>query len=335
MVSVLDVAEHAGVSSATVSRVLGGRVPVSAETKLRVLKSVERLGYHPNTMARGLRSGRGRAVALVTGDIEQGAYAALAKHLQAAIEAIGLDLLLFNLGHREERLRQLLVTAPSLGLRAVLLATPHVMEMNELMPLIRAASGAGVTVISLSQDLVSSGIASILHDDAGGAELAVTHLLAQGRGPIAFLGRVETSAVGRERFNGYARALTHAGQVPDPALVWDILHGYRADAGYQAVSRAIDAGHQFGAVFAASDELALGAIAAAQDRGLTVPADMAVIGFGGLEWGRFTRPSLTTVALDVAAVGVAVGEEFQALSEGTAPVRRRAFMPRLILRASV
>src|SRR5215468_7925940 len=89
MVSVVAVASHAGVSPATVSRVLAGRVPVSAETRARVLEAIEQLGYRPNEVARSLRAGRGRSVALVTGDIEQGIYATLAKRVQGELETLG------------------------------------------------------------------------------------------------------------------------------------------------------------------------------------------------------------------------------------------------------
>ena len=89
MVSVVAVASHAKVSPATVSRVLAGRVPVATETRARVLKAIEELGYRPNEVARSLRVGRGRSVALVTGDIEQGIYATLAKHVQGELESAG------------------------------------------------------------------------------------------------------------------------------------------------------------------------------------------------------------------------------------------------------
>lgn len=321
-------------SSATVSRVLGGRVSVATETRARVLRSVQRLGYTPNAMARGLRSGRGRAVALVTGDIEQGVYAALAKHVQAAMEPIGLDLVLFNLGHREDRLRRLIESAPSLGLRGVLLASPHVMDMAELSPLFEAAAATGVAFISLSQDLSPVGILSIVHDDAGGARAAVAHLLRAGRGPVAFLGRIATSAVGRERYNGYRQAVQATGRAPEPALVWDIAEGYRADAGHGAVSRALVAGQAFSAVFAASDELALGAMAAVTDHGLSIPADVAIVGFGGLEWGRYTRPAITTVALDVEAIGMAVGQAFRVIDERGMPPDRLVVATSLLVRGS-
>jgi DNA-binding LacI/PurR family transcriptional regulator len=334
MVSVVSVATHAGVSPATVSRVLAGRVPVSLETRARVLKAIEELGYRPNELARSLRVGRGRSVALVTGDIEQGIYATLAKHVQGELEALGLDLVLFNLGHRQDRLRHFLERAPSLGLRGILLSSPHVMNMQELAPVMRAAAKSGIDILSVSQDLSTFGFTSIVHDDTGGAALATEHLFARKRTPVAFVGRIATSAVGRGRFEGYRKILKARGHKVDPKLVWDISQGYRADAGYQAMLEALDQGLSFRAVVAASDELALGCIAAVVDRGLLIPSDMAVVGFGGLAWGAFSRPALTTVSLDTAAIAEAVGHFFKARDGSAWPDKRQVMPAKLVLRQS-
>ena len=316
------------------SRVLAGRVPVATETRARVLKAIEQLGYRPNEVARSLRVGRGRSVALVTGDIEQGIYATLAKHVQGELEALGLDLVLFNLGHRQDRLRHFLERAPSLGLRGILLSSPHVMDMEELAPVMSAAVKSGIEILSVSQDLSGYGFPSIIHDDVGGAATATAHLLARRRTPVAFVGRIATSAVGRARFEGYRKALKAHGQKVDPALVWDISQGYRADAGHQAMSEALAKGLRFRAVVAASDELALGCMAAAADRGFAIPDDMAVVGFGGLAWVGFTRPAMTTVALDVDAIARAVGDFFKARESGARPAKRRVIPANLVLRQS-
>lgn len=334
MVSVVAVATHAKVSPATVSRVLAGRVPVAAETRARVLKAIEQLGYRPNEVARSLRAGRGRSVALVTGDIEQGIYAALAKHVQGELEALGLDLVLFNLGHRQDRLRHFVERAPSLGLRGILLSSPHVMDMDELAPVMSAAVKSGIDILSVSQDLSAHGFPSIIHDDVGGAAKAAAHLMARQHLLVAFVGRIATSAIGRARFEGYRTALKARGHKIDPALVWDISQGYRADAGYQAMSEALAKGLPFRAVVAASDELALGCMAAAIDRGLAVPDDMAVVGFGGLAWVGFARPALTTVALDVDAIAGAVGDFFKSRAGGARPSSRRVIPADLVLRQS-
>lgn len=334
MVSVVSVAAHAGVSPATVSRVLAGRIPVSTETRARVLKAIEELGYRPNEVARSLRAGRGRSVALVTGDIEQGIYATLAKHVQGELETLGLDLLLFNLGHRQDRLRHFLERAPSLGLRGILLSSPHVMDMEELAPVMRSAAKSGIDILSVSQDLSSFGFPSIVHDDAGGGAMATAHLLAERRTRIAFVGRIATSAVGRARFEGYRNTLRTRGHKIDQSLVWDTSQGYRADAGYQAMSEALAKGLRFGAVVAASDELALGCMAAAADHGLAIPGDMAVVGFGGLAWVGFARPAMSTVVLDTGALARAVGDFFRARDSGARPGKRRLIPANLVLRQS-
>jgi DNA-binding LacI/PurR family transcriptional regulator len=252
MVSVISVASYAGVSPATVSRVLAGRVPVATETRARVLKAIEQLGYQPNEVASSLRVGRGRSVALVTGDIEQGIYATLAKHAQGELKALGLDLVLINLGHRQDRLRHFLERAPSLGLRGILMSSPHVMDMEELAPVMRTATKSGIDILSVSQDLSSFGFPSIIHDDAGGAAMATAHLLAKRGIQVAFVGRIASSAIGRAWFEGYRKALKARSHKIDQSLVWDISHGYRADAGYQAMSEALAKGRRFRAVVAAS-----------------------------------------------------------------------------------
>ena len=152
--------------------------------------------------------------------------------------------------------------------------------------------------------------------------------------PVAFVGRIATSAIGRARFDGYRKALKAHGQKVDPALVWDISQGYRADAGHQAMSEALAKGLRFRAVVAASDESALGCMAAAADCGFAIPDDMAIVGFGGLAWVGFARPAMTTVALDAGAIARAVGDFFKARESGARLAKRRVIPANLVLRQS-
>ena len=278
MVSVVAVAAHAGVSPATVSRVIAGRVPVATETRARVLEGGRAAGLRPNEVARSLRVGRGRSVGCwSTGDIEQGIYATLAKHVQSELEALGLDLVLFNLGHREDRLRHFLERAPSLGLRGIVLSSPHVMDMDGLTPVMRRRPRAASRYSRSARTSAPSASRSIVHDDVGGGGIgnrAPAGPAAARRSPSS--GASKTSAIGRARFDGYRDALHAHGEKLDPALVWDISEGYRADAGYRAMSEALANGLRCRAVLAASDELALGCMAAAADRGLAMPGDIAV-----------------------------------------------------------
>lgn len=334
MVNVFDVAQLAEVSSATVSRVLSGSSLVRAETRAKVIKAVEALGYKPNSFAQNLRKGRGSSVALVTGDIEHGIYPGLAKHLQHELEQIKLNLVLFNLGHSQERLRYILQHAAATGLRALLLATADVLDMDELKPLVERATAEGIAILSVSQRLEKFGIDSIVHDDRRGARIAVEHMLAGGRRRIAYLGRIGTSAVGSARAAGYRHALRRAGLLLDPALVWDVQEGFRGEAGYRTTSAALDRGLRVDAIVAASDELASGAMAALLDRGLSVPDSVAVTGFGGIGWGCYLRPALSTIELDTAVLADRARRWLEAQEGGQVAPSLVLVPPRLVVRGS-
>ena len=333
MTTVLDVAKRAGVSSATVSRVLSGKDSVSEAARTRVMEAVNAFGYRPNAMAQGLRLGRARSVALVVGDIEQGVYAALTKHVQAELEEIKRSLVLFNMQHREDRLSDLLRNAKAMGLSALIIAAPHILsaaleaELDEL-------GRSGIAAILCGQRLKRSALPSIMEEDAPLAARAVEHLALKGHKPIAFLGRISDSMVGRERYFGYRTALAKHGLALDPELVWDTTERYRYAAGSEAMRQALERGLEFRGVLAASDELALGAMAAALDRGLKIPDDIAFIGFGGNPWCEYVRPSLTTVAADMREAGRLVRDILIAIEEGRAPPRAATLPAVLALRAS-
>jgi DNA-binding LacI/PurR family transcriptional regulator len=335
LATVVDVAQRAGVSSATVSRVLSGRDPVAPETRERVMAAVRELAYQPNSLAQGLRLGRGRTVALVVGDIEQNVYSALTKHVQAALEEIGLDLLLFNLGHSEDRLQNLLERATAMRLRGIAIATADLIPMRRLKPLIDGLAEADIAVVAIGPRLHRHGVASIVYDEVGAGAEGLRHLLDRGHAPVAFLGRIKRSTTGRDRFRGYQKGLAEAGIAPDPALFWDCSDGpYRYTAGYEAMTKALDRGQRVGGVLAASDELALGAMAAALDRGLSVPKDVAFIGFGGIDWGAHVRPALTSFGADPLAIGRHLRDIFEHLENGGRVPQRILIDRDLIVRQS-
>lgn len=334
MVNVLDVAERANVSSATVSRVLSGSPLVRAETRAKVIAAAEALGYQPNAFARSLRKGRGSSVALVTGDIEHGIYPALAKHLQRELELVGLSLVLFNLDHQQERLRHMLEHAAAMGLRGLFLASADLADMAALQPFVARAKARGIAILSVSQRLERHGIDSVVHDDRAGAGMAVRHMLERGRRAIAYLGRIASSAVGSERSIGYEQALRHAGLAVDPALVWDVREGYRGEAGYRMTRMALERGLRVDAIVAASDELASGAVAALHDHGLSIPGDVAVTGFGGISWGSYIRPALSTIDLDIAALAERARLWLEALDSGDEHPPLVMVRPTLVVRDS-
>ena len=292
MTTVIDVARRAGVSSATVSRVLNGRLTVSAEMRERVNSAVKQLDFRPNPMAQGLRKGQTNTVALLVGDIAQTHFAELTMQLQASLEENGIDLLLFNLGHSANRLSEFLARSVSMRLRGVVIALSDTIPKSTTS-LFDNLERNGIQVVSIGQDLSRYGIRSIVHEERAAAQRSVAYLLAKGHKRIAYVGRIKGSAVGTERFRGYHAALVNANAFHEE-LVWDMA--YRYAAGRNAVSRAMDSGLRFTALQAGSDEIAMGTLAALHDRGRSVPGDVSIVGFGDVQMGAYLRPALTTLS---------------------------------------
>ncbi len=324
-------------SPATVSRVLRDSGPIAAETRNIVLSAVEKLGYRPNPLAQGLRMGRSNAVALVVSDIEQGWHASLTKHLQVVLEEIGIDLVLMNLGHELRRLDNVVERVQAMRLRGVILAASDRIPSKQVKRIVSNLD-KGVTIISIGQRLDRFGIPSFVHSDTEAAETAVDYLLENDRWPIAFCSRIRTSTMGKERFQGYVNAIERAGLSVDDSLVWDYAETpfFRQAAGYQMMNDALDRGVKFRAVLAGSDEIALGAMGAALDRGIQIPEDVAIIGFGGLDWGASVRPRLTTMTSDLAGMSASVRDFFlqQKSDAELKPTMLTVFRRELALRAS-
>jgi DNA-binding LacI/PurR family transcriptional regulator len=323
VVTLRDVAKASGVSTATVSRVIRSEGPVSPGTRELVLNTINLLKFRPNELAQGLRAGKVRTIALAVADIEQGWYSTLTKHLQIALEDAGLDILLFNLDHSGDRLERLIAKAEAMRLHGIVIASgDRLAECASLNRSIPSAANWQLPILAVDQRLDHIGISTVMHDDAAAALTAVEYMLSKYGGPIAFMGRIAGSAIGAQRCGAYRNALTRLGQSVDEALVWDTAanNSYRYVAGFSATDSAFSRGIRFRCILASSDETALGAMSAAADRGLKVPEDLAVIGFGGLEWGRHIRPRLTTMESDVPALAAVVRDFFAKEPDSQTPL---------------
>lgn len=325
MPTVLDVARLAGVSSATVSRVLSGDAKVSEHTRERVLVAIKEIDYRPNEMAKSLRKGRGNSVALLVGDIEQSIYSALTKQVQMALEEVGLDLVLYNLSHRDDRLSHLLDRAAAMQLRGVAIATTDPIPLKQIQPIVTELQKQKILVVSIGQRLQKYGIPSIAYEEHEATRRSVGYLIKSGRRTIAYVGRI-TSAIGAERYRGYCLALKDAGISLRKELVWDAA--YRHAGGYTAMMRAVERKIKVDAVQAGSDEIAFGVMAALLDRKLRIPEDVAVIGFGNTAWSEFARPSLTTLSVSPEVVAASM----QAIFREEEPELPAALIPRELLR---
>ncbi len=309
-----DVAARAGVSIKTVSNVVNGYVHVAPDTRARVQRAIEALGYQPNMAARQLRSGRSGVIALAVPELQSPYFAELAGRIVHAAERRSWTVLIDQTDGHAERERNLVA-----GLRrhAIdgLIFSPLALAGEEL------ARGGDETPIVLLGERVWHGPADhVAIDNTAAAADATRHLIAAGRRRIAAIGAQDSpSAVtSHQRLAGYRAALAEAGLPADPALIAEVEMFHRAD-GAAAMARLLEGPVPPDAVFCFNDLLALGAIRTLLERGCSVPGDVAVIGFDDIEDGRFSTPTLSTIAPDLGRIAeLAVDLLAERLGDGAA-----------------
>ncbi|WP_431977125.1 LacI family DNA-binding transcriptional regulator [Micromonospora haikouensis] len=276
MTKIDDVARLAGVSTATVSRALRGLPTVSAATRRRVLAAAEQLQYAVSPSASRLAGGRTATVAVIVPRITRWFFGTVVEAVEETLHESGYDLLLYNLGGRE-RTRQRVLGTANLHKRVdavILVATP-----------LRRAELAALTVLDLPGVTISSGSGvpgwpCVRIDDVAAARTATRHLLDLGHRRIAHISGDPDDELAftthLDRRRGYQEALRSAGIEPDPCL--DVESQFTIDGGEQATIELLARGEPPTAIFAACDEMAMGAMSALRDAGLRVPQDVSVIG---------------------------------------------------------
>lgn len=327
-----DVAARAGVSIKTVSNVVNGYVHVAPGTRARVQAAIEVLGYVPNLAARQLRGGRSGVIALAVPELPAPYFAELAGLVVEAAERHRWTVLIDQTDGRAERERDLLA-----GLRrhAIdgLIFSPSAITGEEVV-----SPGGPPTVLLGAR--AGRGLADHVTIDnvAAGAD-AARHLHELGRRRFGLIGGSTTlrGAEAVQRLTGFRDALAEAGVVFDPALAAGVGRVSRAE-GAAAMARLLDQPHPPDAVFCVNDLIALGALRTLLDRGLSVPDDVALIGFDDIEDGRYSTPTLSTVAPDTPRVAqLAVDLLAERLGDGLAalgPPRELRVEHRLVPRES-
>ncbi|MFH8974892.1 LacI family DNA-binding transcriptional regulator [Streptomyces sp. NPDC017890] len=291
-----DVARHAGVSEKTVSNVINDYAHVSDRTRKVVREAIEQLGYRVNLAGRHLRRGRTGIIALVVPELDIPYFAELARHVIREAEQRSLTVLIHQSG--ADRAHELAALA-GFGSAFVdgIILSPLALTADDL----RDRAGAPPTV--LLGELLEEGADHVAIDNERAAREATAHLIGLGRRAVLAVGGRDDSGLGtaEARTRGYRAALSEAGIAYDPAALLPV-DSFRMPDGAEAVAVALRGGARPDALLCLNDQLALGALRALHEHGVRVPEDVAVIGFDDVEGGRFSVPTLSTVAPDKAAV---------------------------------
>jgi LacI family transcriptional regulator len=295
--TIRDIASLAGVSIATVSRVLNDRPDVAPETRAAVLRVVREHGFSTNRGARGLSGGRTGLIGVTLPIVEAAYFAVILSGAAEALYEQDMRMVLCPTRHQHEREVTLLGRLMHGTTDGAVLTLPE--ESNEEL---KALQRLGYPFVVVDPRVaLDEGIPAVSAAHASGARAATEHLLELGHRRIAAITGPPTWFASTERLNGYRSALAAAGVLPDPELVH--YSDFQEEAGEAAAGRLLDLPEPPTAIFGFNDNLAVGVMRAARARGLRIPDDLSVVGFDDLEQAAIVTPALTTVRQPLAEMG--------------------------------
>lgn len=300
VVTIFEVARHAGVSITTVSHALSGNRPVAEATRARIERAVRELDYRPNAFARGLRTERSHMVALIIPDITNPYYPTLARGMQDALLPGGYQIFVCSTDGRREQERNFLADSLHRRVDGIALAAFATTE-RMLAPVLRAS----IPVVSFGSAIHHGKVDCVRTDDLAGSKEATEYLIDRGYEPIGMIGGPAGTSPSDHRLEGHRTALRKARIRFDPRLVaiGDFTRAGGAGAMKELLSRKV----RLRAAFCANDLMAIGAMDAIREARLRIPRDIALVGYDDIEAAALVTPDLTTVLNPAYEMGHACG----------------------------
>ncbi len=329
-VSIEDVAKRAGVSISTVSRVLNRRELVNKDTLQRVEQAIEELNYRPNVFARGLMLRKSEMLGLVLPDLHGEFYSEVIRGANAKARELGYNLVVSSAKDSED------AHALLQGFNRRSIIDGMAVMVSEVTDSIEESlAGFRCPVTILDDFLEHAGHDSVMIDQRSGSLAMMRHLVERcGAKRVIFVGGLQTNADTIMRRQAYQEVLTASGLPCDPKDIHHLDYSYEK-ARLLAVDNLGNWAGPGNCVYAANDEMAAGILAAAQEAGVRVPHDLAVVGFDDTRVAGMTRPSLTTVHVPLAQMGaIAIEVLCQRVADPDRTPTRVALRPRLVIRES-
>ena len=295
MITIREVARAAGVSVATASRALNDSVLVTAETRARVQEAASQLAYSPHGAARSLITSRTHTIGVLLPDLYGEFFSELIRGIDHAAHTAGFHLLVSSARHRGPPLEAALRSMRGRVDGLLLMCPEFTREMSG-----RTLPG-GFPVVLLNCPPPAADCDSLSVANYDGAFAMVRHLVGLGHRRIAIIQGAEGNFDAQERLRGYRAALAEAG-IPTSAEL-EAPGDFSEASGHRAIHRLLELARRPTAIFAANDSMAVGALSALRDAGLRVPEDIALGGFDDIPMARYMTPALTSVHVDISALG--------------------------------
>jgi LacI family transcriptional regulator len=325
--TIKDVAKNAGVSTATVSRVLAGSDLVSESLRIRVLESVENLGYIPSQIGRSLRRKTTNIIGLVVTDIQNPFFTSILRGVQDVLQDHNLVVLTANSDENPNQELLHLQILLSQGVRG-LIFVPSQSDYHGLEYLFD-----GMAVVAIDRIPMNLPVDSVIVDNIAGAKMATQHLIGLGHRRIGFISGISKVTTGQDRLKGYLKAIQEAGFPRNDDLIKE--GGFLQRGGFEAMQKLLDMQVPPTAVVSSNNLMTLGALQAIHERCIKIPDDIAIIGFDDMTWAPSLQPPLTVVAQPTYEIGrQAAYFLLERFENPGIPTRNLVLETQLILRAS-
>lgn len=326
--TIYDVAEKAEVSIATVSKVINQTGRIGEKTRKRVIEVMKDLNYSPSVVASALTGKNTYTVGLLVPDIANPFFAEMARSVEDRGHELGFNVVMCSTDHDEEKEAQYISLLRRKSVDGLILAS--VIQNDEIL---KALIKQNLPVALISRDMPSLAVDTVIVDDFIGGYAATEHLIELGHEKIAVLAEKMTVTSSRERVRGYQKALEEAGlPVEDD---WMRISDFTVEAGKQSTRELLDSPDRPSAIFACNDMLAIGAIQATREKGLSVPDDLSVVGFDDTVLATMIDPPLTTVAQPIQDMGSKVMDLLvEEIKKEKRTKQRVVLLPELVIRES-
>ncbi|MFD1040434.1 LacI family DNA-binding transcriptional regulator [Virgibacillus byunsanensis] len=323
MTTIKDVAKHAEVSVATVSRVLNNNGYVNSATKERVKRSIDQLNYRPNDVARSLFKGRSKMIALFVPDIMNPYFPELARAVEDVTNRHGYTFVLCNTDDEIEKELTYLNALQQKSIDGFIIVSSTITEEH--------IENVNVPIIALDR-ILSANLSSVTVNNREGGREATEYLKSLGCLRIAHISGPENASNTTERMRGYLDVVKNEDWFLSSYVV---SGGYNFDKAKEVTINLLKNNPEVDGIFVANDLMGVGAMKAAQSLGIRVPEDLSIIAFDGITLGETTSPSLTTMAQPIYDIGARAAEMLiEQVNDRELPRKTEEFSVKLVERQS-
>ncbi|WP_244871480.1 LacI family DNA-binding transcriptional regulator [Orenia marismortui] len=328
-VTIKDIAKEAGVSTTTVSRVLNDKPDVSEATKKKIQKVIDKLGYNPNGIARGLVLQKTHTIGLIIPDISNPFFPEVAKGVEDRARELNYSVIFCNTDNDKEREKEAIALMKSKHVDGIILSL-SISNKEELYKL----EEKNFDVVQIDRKIPDSNYQAVVIDNTLGAYNATSHLVELGHTKIAHVTGDLEIQTGQDRLEGFKKAIANFDL--NYKEEWIVEGDFSKESGYQAMKKLLRLKDRPKAVFIANDLMAIGAYEAIFEMGLGIPEDISVVGYDDIEIASIIKPGLTTMTQSKYKLGQAAADMLIAKIDSKEEVDDEDIIlnPKLIIRDS-